>query len=833
MHRFVYLPLAVAALCLLLANSATAELITWAGGTDDDWHNFRNWNLITGPPILWRVPTDGDTVTLSDTTHGDVVILSDHTDQIDGLTVENGFRLATEGFLLIVNQANSAVTMIDGTNSQIIVDAYSVNPNSRAFDTDVLAILNGGQLWMNAGLAHIDVDGYISNSSEIHGSGEVQFNANSGTALVNDGTIRVSGVGDATLTIEAPSGAELDLDGLLFEEDEWGVLNANDGTGILSGDKTLIIDAPLADEFSSDIFIGQGDTIDFRQVWNQDGGTIHFYGGGHTASARIKSTTMSANNTTFNIHSGIAVLDTDSFLASNTTIDVDATLQVEGSVTLFSTSDLDLNDADALIVNGSLAVNQSVIDLGGDSAGDNTIRVGTGGTLALNVNSIDDDGIPDQFDGTMEIYGTLNANVDGGWTNNGTVHLYGGQLNGTAVTNTSVIRGHGSINTDGLDNEGTISADGGTLVLDSPGDDMDLDDDSILNAVDGNLEIREGNVRFQGTTNIGPSHSLYVDGNLWLDDGRYGPGVTHITGGTIEVAGQFTQSGTMLVDGAPSRIVAGETWRAISFESDYITINTDLTLDSRYSEIVNRTISGTGRLINADGARMLLGLSDIYMPVRNEGVLSPGVQGDAIHYFPGPSRVDRYEQTETGHLKMSIFDLDTFDQLLVDGTATLDGVLAIMLLDYDPEDSFMPSVGDSWEILTAANIDGEFTAIDDSDAMLPAGRFWDLVYNPTKVILRVIGEYAADFDFDGDVDGYDFLAWQRGESPNPLSAEDLALWEEQFGSEASSAAASTGVPEPASEILLMLGMAAVLFRRQSSSPGNRVNCLPNPAPKLP
>ncbi|MCA9235194.1 MAG: hypothetical protein KDA44_06970, partial [Planctomycetales bacterium] len=38
-----------------------------------------------------------------------------------------------------------------------------------------------------------------------------------------------------------------------------------------------------------------------------------------------------------------------------------------------------------------------------------------------------------------------------------------------------------------------------------------------------------------------------------------------------------------------------------------------------------------------------------------------------------------------------------------------------------------------------------------------------------------------DFDEDGDVDGGDFLAWQRGNSPTPLSADDLAAWQANFG----------------------------------------------------
>lgn len=39
----------------------------------------------------------------------------------------------------------------------------------------------------------------------------------------------------------------------------------------------------------------------------------------------------------------------------------------------------------------------------------------------------------------------------------------------------------------------------------------------------------------------------------------------------------------------------------------------------------------------------------------------------------------------------------------------------------------------------------------------------------------------ADFNTDGFVDGRDYLTWQRGESPLSLSAADLALWAEQYG----------------------------------------------------
>ena len=71
-----------------------------------------------------------------------------------------------------------------------------------------------------------------------------------------------------------------------------------------------------------------------------------------------------------------------------------------------------------------------------------------------------------------------------------------------------------------------------------------------------------------------------------------------------------------------------------------------------------------------------------------------------------------------------------------------------------------------------------------------------------------------DFNHDGMVDGNDFLAWQRGESPNPLSQSDLNDWQEYFGAVASPiTAGSTTVPEPSTGIMLLLVMAAILLGR--------------------
>jgi MYXO-CTERM domain-containing protein len=64
-------------------------------------------------------------------------------------------------------------------------------------------------------------------------------------------------------------------------------------------------------------------------------------------------------------------------------------------------------------------------------------------------------------------------------------------------------------------------------------------------------------------------------------------------------------------------------------------------------------------------------------------------------------------------------------------------------------------------------------------------------------------EGGGDFDLDNDVDGEDFLMWQRGESPGGLIAEDLDQIRMNFGQGPPVAA----IPEP--NCLMLIGTAAL------------------------
>lgn len=67
-----------------------------------------------------------------------------------------------------------------------------------------------------------------------------------------------------------------------------------------------------------------------------------------------------------------------------------------------------------------------------------------------------------------------------------------------------------------------------------------------------------------------------------------------------------------------------------------------------------------------------------------------------------------------------------------------------------------------------------------------------------------------DFDLDGDVDGRDFLMWQRGESPTPLSATNLASWQTNYGKGSAPLSFDSVVPEPITLALCCLAFGIVV-----------------------
>ena len=134
----------------------------------------------------------------------------------------------------------------------------------------------------------------------------------------------------------------------------------------------------------------------------------------------------------------------------------------------------------------------------------------------------------------------------------------------------------------------------------------------------------------------------------------------------------------------------------------------------------------------------------------------------------------------------------------------------IPLTDFSPGGALVPGItGSTFHIGFAGSWTGEATVYVDRVALT----------DTTFVVPE-----DADFDGDGDVDGQDFLAWQRGfgsagglaqgdaNGDGTIDEADLAIWHDQYGEAIGSLAASgaAAVPEPASTAMIMIAGVVLL-----------------------
>jgi hypothetical protein len=154
-----------------------------------------------------------------------------------------------------------------------------------------------------------------------------------------------------------------------------------------------------------------------------------------------------------------------------------------------------------------------------------------------------------------------------------------------------------------------------------------------------------------------------------------------------------------------------------------------------------------------------------------------------------------------------------FDTLTIGGNATVAGDLNVSL---DP--GFSLALGNAFQIVdVTGTTTGTFNGLTDGALVGTFGGvplFIDYDSGDGNDV-TLVATLAGDFDLDFDVDGADFLKWQRGESPDPFSSEDLADWETNYGTVLTPplAAASTAVPEPCSVTLITMASVVLMNRR--------------------
>lgn len=475
-----------------------------------------------------------------------------------------------------------------------------------------------------------------------------------------------------------------------------------------------------------------------------------------------------------------------------------------------------------LSLDQSTNISNAAVQIGRDGVGE--VRVENGGALRL-INSSGDMYIGQDatsvgklvVDGTFSYVNLPDHHVVGG---DGVGHmdiLNGGFVHNTGSTDTAIIgngTGVGSVQIDGTGSiwkvEGNVSVGEfgvGTLTISNDGL-VDLDGSASETTVgaSGRLVLQQGTLAAAEVTLNGG----YLGGS-GLIQGTVAASLDSLIEAKAEellrFGGSVSNTGSIVVDGG---------------EIDF--------LDALVNDVSNET-SEIGRItVNAGRLRLSQmmtnegvlalesGVNHLHGPIANamSGAIvlasdSVGTFYDAVDVATGSLELlaganalflDDLTFSTGGEASLQLgASLSASSQINVSGQAVLAGDLEVQLADGNP------AVGDSFALLTASEgVVGEF-----DDVTLPelsTGLAWDVQYEADAVRLRVVEGMLGDFNEDGVTNGLDFLAWQRGESPDPLSQDDLRDWSLGYEVHVPLSATVAAVPEAAS---LSLGLLAALL----------------------
>jgi hypothetical protein len=154
------------------------------------------------------------------------------------------------------------------------------------------------------------------------------------------------------------------------------------------------------------------------------------------------------------------------------------------------------------------------------------------------------------------------------------------------------------------------------------------------------------------------------------------------------------------------------------------------------SELIYRITDGTfdpGTDLNISPGETLSGEGSIQANLTNAGTVSPGTS-------PGTITVDgNYTQESTGTLSIELGGLTAgseHDQLVITGSADLDGILEVNLID-----PFTPGLNDTFTIMTYGSRTGRFDELHLAD--LSAGLGWQIEYGLEELTLHVVDASAS------------------------------------------------------------------------------------------
>lgn len=329
-------------------------------------------------------------------------------------------------------------------------------------------------------------------------------------------------------------------------------------------------------------------------------------------------------------------------------------------------------------------------------------------------------------------------------------------------------------------------------------------------------------------TNTGPT--IINGGVILLNDSLAGLGnsstVTVDTGATFQMDAINDTIGALAGSGTVSRTTGNLTLAAASGDTTFDGQITGTGTLTKSGGAIQR-LSGAnsfGDVTVSGGSLILNGANTTGAVAVNSGTLggNGSVTGSIAvnsggHLAPGES-AGKLTAAGATFAAGSFFDIELggltpiteHDQFALTGGATIDGgTLALSLIN-----GFMPSLGNSFEILTATggvmkNVD--FT-IDATNAPAPDGTAWQVNYGLDSVLLSLVeAGLPGDFNLDMVVDAADYVVWRKdpGSHGGPAGYD---LWRANFGNPSGSGSGLSdggSVPEPAAGLLLVLAAGSL------------------------
>jgi hypothetical protein len=338
----------------------------------------------------------------------------------------------------------------------------------------------------------------------------------------------------------------------------------------------------------------------------------------------------------------------------------------------------------------------------------------------------------------------------------------------------------------------------------------------FINAIGGELRAQAGrSLALVGVGNTNDGLIKLVGGELdFAGDLTNNAGAVISGNGSLFVAGGLTNLGTMNfagtanVTGSVANLAGGKIISAgggATIFYDSVVNDGEIRTSANAFTIFFGSVSGSGTFTGTG-------------TVNFEGDLNPG-NSPAIVNFGGDVVLgaDSTLKIEIGGATPGT----SYDQVNVAGQLSLAGALEISLID-----GFVPTAGQTFDILNAASLVGAFSSIE-----LPT--IPGLTWNTSQLasgILSVVPGLLGDYNEDGTVNAADYTVYRNRLAgiggttlPNDdtvgVGPDDYLRWKNNYGNSSGAAAGllsqAQTVPEPNSCVLSLAFLVAAAFQPRS------------------